>query len=373
MALVARASRDIAAPGRVERALDGALLANAGYDAATHLWAPPADHPVFGWRVCPVTGCSNITVPKSGSVLCAACAERLRRQREAERELSVERFVATVSKQNSQGTVAGPRYTRATEPLCRVCCVPGHERPAAANGLCEQCSSQCHHRRQSIEAFVAGDERFKPGRPKPTFGECHVDGCDRWACTGSGLCCAHDPAWRRAGRPRGQELDEFLELEAVRMLGPHALKPRQLRVASAKEVDLGVIDPTLRVELLMGLQESARLGRQVPPHVLVSVLKVLEKRCVRSTLEITALSEISSTRVREFISNAREAVRLASSDPDSEAANDVWDLRVFGSEGRADFSAVAPDWLRAGAKSWALEKVGTVHRRSITRVIESLD
>lgn len=373
MALVARASQDIAAPGRVQRALDGALLANAGYDAATHLWAPPADHPVFGWRVCPVAGCPNTTVPKSGTVLCAACAERLRRQRVADPQLSVEKFVATVSKQKKPSTVLRPRYTRATEPLCRVCCAPGHERPAAANGLCMQCTSQRHHRRQSIGAFVAGDERFEPGRPKPSFGECHVDGCDRLSCTGNGLCRAHDPAWRDAGRPTGRKLAQFLEVEAVRMRDPRALKPRHLRVVSAKEVTLDAIGPTLRAELLLGLQDSGRLGRQVPPHVLVSVLKLLAETGAQSVLEITALHDIPTTAVREFIRTAREAVRLVSADPDSEAANDVWDLRVFGSEGRADFSALAPDWLRAGAKSWALEKVGTVHRRSITRVIESLE
>jgi len=217
--------------------------------------------------------------------------------------------------------------------------------------LCIQCSSQRTHRRQSIEAFVAGDERLGAGRPKPSFGECRVDGCDRWACTRYRLCRAHDPTFRKAGRPQGREFAEFLEVEAVRMRGPRALKPRHLRVVSAKEVSLDPIEPTLRAELLLGLQESARLGRQVPPHVLVSMLKVLRKRRVRSILEITALSEISSTPVREFISNAREAVRLAISDPDSEAANDVWDLRVFGGEGRADFSALAPDWLEPGPRA----------------------
>ncbi len=373
MSVPARGLQEVRAPGRVEAALDATFLGTAGYDSTTRVWSPPADHPVFGWRVCPVAGCLNTTVPKSGTVLCSACAERLRRQRAADPVVSVEQFVATVAKQQNRASVTASRYTRATEPLCRVCCLPGRERPAATNGLCVQCSSQRHHRRQSIEAFVVGDERFGPGRPKPTFGGCRVDGCDRWSCTGNGLCRAHDPAWRSAGRPQGRELAEFMEVEAVRMRDPRALKPRHLRVVSAKEVDLDAIDPMLRVELLLGLQDSARLGRQVPPHVLVSVLKLLATRRVRSILEITALHDIATPPVREFIRTAREVVRLVSADPDSEAANDIWDLRVFGREGRVDFTAVAPEWLRAGAKGWALEKVGTVHRRSVTRVIESLE
>ena len=45
-----------------------------------------------------------------------------------------------------------------------------------------------------------------------------------------------------------------MEVEAVRMRDPRGLKPRHLRVVSAKAVDLNAIDPTLRVELLLGLQ-----------------------------------------------------------------------------------------------------------------------
>ena len=63
-------------------------------------------------------------------------------------------------------------------------------------------------------------ERFVPGRPKRTFGECKVDGCDRLACTGNLLCRSHDPAWRRAGRPRGHSLAAFLAIEAIRMREP---------------------------------------------------------------------------------------------------------------------------------------------------------
>jgi integrase len=373
VAVSARAFPDVGAPGRVEAALDLAFLANAGYNVATRMWSPPADHPLFGWRLCPVAGCSNTTVPKSGRVLCAACAERLGRQRVAEPALSVERFVATVSKQDGKGTARSTRLTRATEPLCRLCCLPGHERPAAANGLCVQCGSQRHHRKQSVEAFVSGDERFGPGRPKPTFGECQVVGCDRLASTGNGLCRRHDPAWREAGRPRGRALAEFLDVEAVRMHSPHELQPRHFLVVSAKEVSLKTISPTLRAEVLLGLQDSARLGRQVPPHVLTSVLKLLDRRRVGSVLEVAPGREIPTPAVREFIRGACDAVRLACSDPESEASKDVWDMRVFGRDGTVDFTAVAPDWLRAGAKNWALEKVGNVSPRSVTRVVEALE
>lgn len=209
---------------------------------------------MFGWRVCPVAGCLNTTVPKSGTVLCGACSERLRHRRSADPAVSVERFVATVTKQQHRAGAPVSRYTRATEPLCRVCCLPGaraaggNQRPVRAVQLAASSSPP-------VDRGVRRRGRaLRPGRPKPTFGECHVDGCDRWACTGNGLCRAHDPAWRNAGRRQGLELAEFMEVEAVRMRDPRGLKPRHLRVVSAKAVDLNAIDPTLRVELLLGLQ-----------------------------------------------------------------------------------------------------------------------
>ena len=146
-----------------------------------------------------------------------------------------------------------------------------------------------------------------------------------------------------------------------------------MSVVSAKTVDLGAIGTTLRAELLLGLQSSVRLGRQVPPHVVVSALKVLETRMAQSVLELPGVQDIANTPVRDFIRTAREAVRLASTDPESEAESDVWDLRVFGRAGNLDFTALAPHWLRAAAKDWALKKIGSVHQRSVIRVVESLE
>ena len=163
---------------------------------------------------------------------------------------------------------------------------------------------------------------------------------------------------RRSARD-GEAFAEFLQVEALRLRDPRSLKPLHQRVGSAKVASLGEIVPTLRVEVLLGLQDSARLGRQVPPHIVVSALRALEMRRARSVLEVTALHEIRNAPVRDFIRTAREAVRLVSADPESESGKDVWDLRVFGRVGRLDFTAVAPGWLRAGAKRWALEKMGS--------------
>ena len=42
---------------RLRRAVDLPRLIEAGYDSGACVIRPPADHPVFGYRLCPVAGC----------------------------------------------------------------------------------------------------------------------------------------------------------------------------------------------------------------------------------------------------------------------------------------------------------------------------
>ena len=86
------------------------------------------------------------------------------------------------------------------EELCLVCRTPGHERPARLNGLCSECSRMRHDRRQTIEAFVNGDERYRPAWPRRTFGRCCGAGCRRWAITDERLCRPCRERWRKAAR-----------------------------------------------------------------------------------------------------------------------------------------------------------------------------
>jgi integrase len=58
-----------------------------------------------------------------------------------------------------------------------------------------------------------------------------------------------------------------------------------------------------------------------------------------------------------FARFAFDRVRLAYADLRSEQALDKWDLRVFGLQGRLDFSQLRQGWLREAAKSWAAARL----------------
>lgn len=47
---------------RLRRAVDLPRLIEAGYDPGSCVIRPPADHPVFGYRLCPVAGCMSAVV-----------------------------------------------------------------------------------------------------------------------------------------------------------------------------------------------------------------------------------------------------------------------------------------------------------------------
>jgi hypothetical protein len=87
---------------------------------------------------------------------------------------------------------------------------------------------------------------------RPGLGTCTVASCQRLAARlGSGLCGAHDGAWRLAGRP---------ELAAFRRTAAPCLGDRSGRVVLAG-FDEGVI-----AEVLYGVQEALAEGQAGNAH-----------------------------------------------------------------------------------------------------------
>ena len=94
------------------------------------------------------------------------------------------------------------RKNRSRDRLCLVCRLPGFERPVTTNDLCASCDGLRRRHRQSVSAFVNGDDRYPPASPRKTIGRCGVLSCDRLAAHArSGQCPAHEAAWRAAGCP----------------------------------------------------------------------------------------------------------------------------------------------------------------------------
>ena len=168
---------------RLYRAIDVALLISSGWDPATQVFAPDREHPLLGYRVCRVVGCALEAWDPGG--VCGGCRARFAAAAGDDLDAFCARGVA--------------RKNRSRDRRCLVCRVPGFERPVGTNDLCLSCDGVRRHRGQSVNAYVAGDAEFPPAAPRPGFGTCTVASCGRLAArAATGLCGAHDAAWRQS-------------------------------------------------------------------------------------------------------------------------------------------------------------------------------
>jgi ribosomal protein L37E len=182
---------------RLRAALDVVALIEVGWDPMWRVFAPSPEHPVFGFRECEVNGCVGVSVTAAG--LCNACRLRWRVHQQ---DLPREEFVE-VQRPRIEGC-------RKREVLCRVCCVPGFERPGyGPTGLCLQCK-HCYMRSgvASVDGWIAGGQprggAWKtprpPARPRRSLGWC--ERCGRRAAHPDPVSCAAcRHAWKLAGRP----------------------------------------------------------------------------------------------------------------------------------------------------------------------------
>ena len=333
---------------QVAELVDVAALVARGLDLDRRRFVPAPSDPLFGYARCPVRGCLNVTEHTATS-LCSRCQHRYGRWQHATGGSDLEHFLAEVTQARSEDL----------ERLCLVCRTPGHERPAAAQGVCYSCLSQAKDRGQSVAAHIAGDGRWPPAAPRPTFGPCRM-ACDALACGGDGLCGEHVRHWRKAGRPAGAAFDAWRE----RIGEP---------LPASRHVDLGALSDTLRWEFLLGLSVAIDGHRRTRVSELRRVVSLIGQREVALVAELD-LTGVRTPGVRLFVSWAQDRLRLAFADPDREWRKDVWDMRVFGKPQayRVDFTQISQPWLRELAKQWAREQAPLVHAASTRRAVASI-
>ena len=339
---------------RLTAAVDFATLVGVGWDPETEVFTPDPAHRLLGYKVCAVAGCGN-EAWCSGQ-LCGGCAGR----RAVSPDQALEDFVAA--------GVSDRR--RAGERLCAVCDVAGACRPASANGLCLSCDRVRAARGQTVTAFVDGDESSGPAAARPTLGICAVVSCGRLVARAvHGLCDAHDQAWRRAGRPG---------LEAFCHDGVPCRGDRRGRVV-LRGLPERVVD-----EVLIGVQGCLVEGRRVMPTDLRAVVDHLRRQHVSSVAEADT-TELSGA-VHRFLRLSADRAKLVCSDPDSEQANDVWDLRLWGWRGRLSFiggealhpngrpyaPAITQPWLKAAAKAWAADALTSKGPPTVRNVLAAV-
>ena len=309
---------------RLRRALDLPRLLGAGYDPASQVMRPPADHPVLGYELCPVVGCMAAVV---AGRLCYGCRQRFRRFDGAFEEFVEIPRVFALSRRGEQR-------------LCIVCRSPGHERPAAGrNGLCLSCDSGRRLRGQAVDEYAAS------AVPRRSFGRCAR--CERWAAYDAPrLCTACRSHWVGLGKPA---LEEFA-----------AIPLRRSRAASRGiEVDLSGLPERLRLEVLYAFQQIWLDGGYVweGTRRLQWLVDALARVDARSLLERDSLG---GRMVAVLYRRLRAPVERLLADPQRELERDVWRLGMLRPDAGGqtiDYTPITQPWLRGLVKQWNQQRL----------------
>lgn len=331
-----RASRLVEADGERETLLaliDWPALRRLGWDAKREVFAPAASDPVFGFAECATAGCGQVAETNRWG-LCCGCLTRWRRSCP---EASLEEFCAT----------APPRVNKKIGGLCLVCRAPGHERPAHWQGLCGSCVSTMGQRGQDVADYINGDDQFGPAAPRRSFGCCRVATCERWSAHREpALCETHYISWVRTGQHAGQTLAAW------------CTRQRTLDY-DGRTVVLRGLHERAQLQMLYGLWCRAQAERRTTPQVGQMVVNLLWAQGAAGVVDLD-VDRIHDER-RLFVVFTRDQLRLAMATPDTEAASDDWDLRVFGRAGKGlHFGQIHQAWLKQAAKCWARERLDTM-------------
>jgi integrase len=323
--------------GALRRLLDPSFLAEAGWDPAAEVLAPPPGHPLLGFRVCRVHGCPGQGMPPDE--LCVTCRQVFQRS-----DLSIEKFI-----------LAGPvRAKRHGEVLCSV---EGCPRPVRTRRL-QLCCTHEHQRARlqlPLEAFLT----HPAATPLPGFGPCQVTVCTRQAHGRRGLCRPHDVRWWEQQRRGEVTASGFAAW--CRSSGP---------VATGHAVILRGLAPLIQAEILFGLQERCRSGALTYLYQLRILCRRLLSGNVPTivTFDVSGLARHQQALARDL----QQAVLRASTSPDEEERKDTWNTAVFG-HGRhrvIDFTGISQSWLREAAKRWVAEELPTRRGDHATAIMQ---
>src|SRR4029450_7602130 len=110
----------------------------------------------------------------------------------------------------------------------------------------------------------------------------------------------------------------------------------------------------VQLELLLGLQLHTDAGIRTLLTALRPIVAVLRRS------EAARLADLDESLIKQTRHDAAvlarylvTAVRRATTSPEAERRNEVWDLQVFGLRGLLKFSSIRQAWLRESAKLWA--------------------
>jgi integrase len=343
---------------RLRSRVDLRTLIARGWDPERRLFAPAADDPLFGYRLC-----ERVRCPRAGESdrsralgLCEPCTKRfvtLAKQTDGAPTLA--QFKATALRRHAQAETE--------QTLCLVCRTPGHERAPALEGLCKNCSRLSRDRGQTPAEHIAGDERYPPARPRPSFGRCLVDGCRRWGATDEQLCHACRMRLHRIPVAERPSLQQFIERGPWTPLldGQRAVMPP--------------VGELVQLQLLAGLQWIIEpLALVTPLDRLAMAWAHVAQTGVGSVLELDPDRLPGTYQSRRTLEIAVRAARRLTTTPEQERLRDVWDLGVFGINDKQilDFTHIHQRWLRDAAKGYVIERLATRKTRTAHRDLQWL-
>jgi integrase len=315
---------------RLAALVDSAFLTEAGWDRATGVLSPPPAHPLLGRPVCRVEQCS--TTAPARSRVCASCRRRLDRHGLADDEIDLLPAVVGWSK--------GPGLCAVTE--CR------REWVSSRRGLCRAHLDQAATLGIGVAEFCG----HPTAQPLAGCDPCAVVACVQQRRHRDGLYCeAHQLRLRRVRRE-----DRHFDEQRWRLT--------ETPVGRGGQISLRGLAPVVIAEVLVGLQQRSRLDgvktKEADLRLWCNQLRAQQA----VTLDDYTLPADADPMLASLTNSVSAHARRALSSPETEIANDDWDLVLFGHTGTLSFTKITQPWLREIAKRWAADDLPK--RRSTT-------
>ncbi len=315
---------------RLAAFVDPMFLAEAGWDPATRVLSPPPTHPLLGRPVCRVEGCS--TTAPARSRVCVSCRRRLGGHGLGTDEIDL-LPVRT-------GWSRGPG----------LCAVTGCRREWASSrrGLCRAHLDQA----DTLGTGVAEFCEHPAAEPLAACDPCAVVACVQQRRHPDGLYCESHQLRLRHAHCENRDLDE------------DRWRRTELPIGRGGQVSFRGLAPVVIAEVLVGLQRRCRLDgvKTKEANLRLWCNQLRAQQAV--TLDDYVLPAGVDPMLQSLANSVSAHAGRALSSPETEIANDEWDLVVFGHTGTLSFTKITQPWLRAVAKRWAADDLP--RRRSIT-------
>lgn len=296
--------------------LDPGFLAEAGWDPMNLALRLPADHRLFGRRVCLAPDCQHTA--RTPTQICAGCAWRL-----------------TQYGLTAADIARIPPKTRVIQQRCQVRNCP-RQWISSSHELC-----QGHRDRQRRWGLTVAQFLSDPRtQPLPACGRCEVNACDRDKKSGSNAYCATHYQRFLDARAADPAIDEA----GWRSRTPAKAEPGIVHLRGLATL---VID-----QVLFALQERTRLNCRTNEDQLQRVCNMLLAQRLTTLFDarVGPPGRFFGAFLKGFAGQAGQLLL----DPDTEKVKDVWNLAAFGQSGVLDFTTISQPWLRAAAKVWML-------------------